>query len=99
VCWENKRIGNCMRSIVDRHRIDRRVGFGSEKGRSHRNVVVAAAGSCSPNNPSLQHAIWSEFRDDDEEEIKSTDTGAACSILPYRTQGWVVVLLAFNTDP
>lgn len=89
-----------MRSIVDKHRIDRRVGFGSEKGRSHRNVVAVAAGSCSPNNPSLQHAIWSEFLDDDEEEEdeKSTDTGAACSILPYRTQCWVVVLLAFNTD-
>lgn len=56
VCWGNRRIGDCRRSIVDRHRIDRRVGFGSEKGRSHRNVVVVAvgAGSCSLNNPSLQ---------------------------------------------
>lgn len=50
--WENRRIEDCKRSIVDRHRIDRRVG--SEKGRIHRNVVAIAAGSCSLNNPSLQ---------------------------------------------
>jgi len=52
--WENMHIGDCKCSIVGRHMIDRRDGFGSEKGCSHRNVVVVAAGSCSPNNPSLQ---------------------------------------------
>lgn len=78
--WGNTRIGDCKRSIVGtQHRIDRRVGLGSEKGRNHRNVAVVAAGSCSLNNPSLRmrnlvSVSLKKEEEVEEEEGKSTDT-------------------------